>query len=59
MIQIEFNYKQQITSIQADLNDIFQNIINRYFQKSLLNPDSVYFLEMMSKYQLNKQLKVK
>ena len=44
MIQIEFNYKQQFTKIQAQLNDKFQNVINSFIQKSLLNPDSIYYL---------------
>ena len=39
MIQIEFNYNQNFTTIQANLEDKFQDI-----QKSLLNPTSLYFL---------------
>ena len=44
MKQIEFNYKQQFTNIQARLNEKFQNVINSFIQKSLLNPDSIYYL---------------
>jgi len=44
MIDIEFNYNQQIIVIQAKLDDIFQDIINSYIQKSFLDPNSVYFL---------------
>ena len=44
MIDIEFNYNQVIISIQANLDESFQSVINKYMQKSLLNPDSVCFL---------------
>ena len=44
MVEIEFNFNQVITNIQAKLDDPFQNIINKYMQKSLLQPGSVNFL---------------
>ena len=44
MVEIEFNYNQTITNIQSYLEEPFQNVINKYLQKSLLNPDSVCFL---------------
>ena len=44
MIQIEFNYNQQFTNIQAQLNEKFRNVINSFIQKSLLNPDSIYYI---------------
>ena len=44
MIEIEFNYNQHYTTIQANLRDKFKDIINKYIQKSLLNPTSIYFL---------------
>ena len=44
MVEIEFNYNQRITVIQAKLDEPFQNLINKYLQKSLLQPGSVYFL---------------
>ena len=43
MVDIEFNYNQSITLIQARLDEPFQDAINRYIQKSLLDPSSVYF----------------
>ena len=43
MIDIEFNYNQIITVVQARLNDIFQDVINKYVQKSLLDPKSIFF----------------
>ena len=44
MIEIEFDYFQVITKIQANLDDKFQDIINKFIQKSLLAPKSVNFL---------------
>ena len=44
MVEIEFNYNQRITNIQSKLNEPFQNVINKYNQKSLLEPNSVCFL---------------
>ena len=39
MVEIEF-----ITNIQAKLDDPFQDAINKFMQKSLLEPGSVNFL---------------
>ena len=44
MVDIEFNYNQRITVVQAKLDEPFQNIIKHYLQKSSLQPGSVYFL---------------
>ena len=44
MIDIEFDYNQLITNIQAKIDDTFQDVINKFVQKSLLKPDSVIFL---------------
>ena len=44
MVEIEFNYNQRITVIQATLDEPFENLIDKFFQKSLLQPRSVYFL---------------
>ena len=44
MVEIEFNFNQAITNIQAKLDDPFQNVINKFMQKSLLKPGSVNFL---------------
>ena len=43
MVDIEFNYNQAITLIQSRSDEPFQDVINRYIQKSLLDPSSVYF----------------
>ena len=44
MIEIEFNYNQLITNIQAKIDDLFQDVINKYIQKSLLEPNSANYL---------------
>ena len=44
MVEIEFNFNQMITNIQAKLDVPFQDVINKFMQKSLLEPGSVNFL---------------
>ena len=44
MITIEFNYEQQIIEIQTNIKDTFQEAINKYLQKSLLDKESIMFL---------------
>ena len=44
MVEIEFNFNQAITNIQAKLDDKFQDVINKFMQKSLLQTGSVNFL---------------
>ena len=44
MVEIEFNFNQAITNIQANLEDPFRDVINKFIQKSLLEPGSVNFL---------------
>ena len=44
MIQIEFDYNQIKTVIQAHLTDTFQDVINKYTQKALLDPKTLCFL---------------
>ena len=44
MVTIEFNYNQMITVIQANLTDLFRDVVDKYYQKSLIPKDSVYFL---------------
>ena len=43
MVQIEFDFDQIKTTIQANLEDKFQEAINRYSQKSQINIDSICF----------------
>ena len=44
MIQIEFVFNKQKTIIQSNSEDIFQDIIDKYINKSSLNQNSVYFI---------------
>ena len=44
MVEIEFNYNQMITVIQADFADTFKYVINKYAQKTLIDPKTTYFL---------------
>ena len=44
MILIDFEINQEHTLIEAELNEQFQDVINRYSQKTLLNPSSLYFI---------------
>ena len=46
MVEIEFDLNQQILTVQANLNDIFQVAINSYIKKSLLDLESVFFLAL-------------
>ena len=40
MVEIEFDFNQVITYIQAKLDDPFQDVINKFIQKSSLKTDS-------------------
>ena len=44
MVQIEFDNNQMITVIQANLGDLFKDVINKYLAKSLISPENVSFL---------------
>ena len=44
MITIEFNFHQKITIIQANLSDQFRIPINKFYQKTLIPPNSVNFI---------------
>ena len=33
MVEIEFNFEHRLTVIQANLDDTFQDVFNKYFQK--------------------------
>ena len=44
MIEIEFNYNQMVTKIKAKIDEPFQDAINKYIQKSLIQPDSANYL---------------
>ena len=43
MVQIEFDFNQIITEIQGNLEDLFQDMIDKYINKTELNPDKLTF----------------
>ena len=44
MVEIEFDLNQESIVVQVNLNDIFQVAIDSYIKKSLLDPNSIFFL---------------
>ena len=44
MIEVEFDCNQQITKVQGNLDDPFKISINKFLQKSSLEPDNVFFI---------------
>jgi len=44
MIEVGFDCNQQITKVQGNLDDPFKISINKFLQKSLLEPDNVFFI---------------
>ena len=56
MVEIEFNFNQAITNIQANLGKPFQDVINKFMQKSLLQPGSVNFLANGKVINLNESI---
>ena len=44
MVDVVFNKNQEITVLQAKLDEPFQNVIDIFFQKTSLNQDSAYFI---------------
>ena len=45
MLEIKFEYNQQITVIQAKQEESFKTVINKYLQKSSLSPNDVFFIK--------------
>ena len=43
MVSIEFSYNQMITVIQSNMTDLFKDVVDKFYQKSLIPKDSVYF----------------
>jgi len=44
MVDVAFDLNQEITVIQAGLDEPFQTVIDKFIQKTLINPDSAYFI---------------
>ena len=45
MAQLEFEYSQSIIIIQVNLTDLFSKACNKYYQKSDIKPNSVFFMK--------------
>ena len=56
MVEIEFDVNQEIIIVQADLNDIFQIAIDSFIKKSLLDPNSIFFLANGSQINSNETI---
>jgi len=44
MVEIIFNYKQIETIIQANLNDSFNSVIEKFINKTQLDINNIYFM---------------
>ena len=44
MVEVEFNYKQNRINIQSNMNDIFEDIIQKYINKTNLDINNIYFI---------------
>ena len=44
MVEVEFIYKQQKINIQSNMNNIFEEIIQKYIDKTNLDINNIYFL---------------
>ena len=44
MVDVVFDLNQAITVIQAKLDDPFQVVIDKFIQKTLIDPNSVYYI---------------
>ena len=58
MVEIEFDFQQRKTVIQTNLEESFQNVINKYMQKSPNISGSVYYLYNETQIN-NPQIKIK
>ena len=44
MVEVEFNYQQNTLIIQSNLNELFEEIIQRYINKTNLDINDIYFI---------------
>ena len=44
MVEVEFNYNQNIINIQGNMNDKFEEIIKKYINKANLDINNIYFI---------------
>ena len=55
MVELIFNYNQVQTLIQANLNDSFNSIIQKYVNKTKLDINNIYFVSDGKKYRTMKK----
>ena len=44
MVEVEFNYNQNKINIQSNMNDKFEEIIQKYINKTNLDINNIYFI---------------
>ena len=44
MVEVEFNYNQNKINIQGNMNDKFEEIIQKYINKTNLDINNIYFI---------------
>ena len=44
MVEVEFNYNQNKINIQGNMNDKFEEIIQKYINKANLDINNIYFI---------------
>ena len=57
MVELIFNYNQVQTLIQANLNDSFNSIIQKYVNKTKLDINNIYFVSDCKKISNNEKVK--
>ena len=58
MVEVEFNYKQNKINIQSSMNDIFEEIIQKYINKTNLDI-KIYILYLMEERLIIKMISLK
>ena len=56
MVELEFNFQENKICINANLNDYISTIINKYYQKAQIAPNSVIFISNSIQIQENKKI---
>ena len=56
MVELIFSYNQVQTIIQANLNDSFNSIIQKYVNKAKLDINNIYFVSNGQKIPNNKKV---
>ena len=57
MVDIEFNYQQKKTVIQANIDDSFTNVISKFISKTKLDLNNIFFLSNGKNLKKNEKVK--